>query len=621
MRIRFLHLALAIALAATLGSDSAHADKRADQVRSRYTKFEYRIPMRDGVRLFTAVYVPNHPTKTYPILMTRTPYSCRPYGVDQYRGSLGPGKVYEDEGYIFVFQDVRGRYMSEGTHVNMRPHIAEKQGTQIDESTDTYDTIEWLLENVPNHNGRVGMWGVSYPGFYCSAGMIDSHPALKAVSPQAPIADWFWDDMHHHGAFVLPLSYIFFSSFGKERKGPTPHRAKGIDLGTPDGYEYFMRMGPLSNANNKGRLGGKIAFWNEMSEHPNYDAFWQSRNILPHLKNIKAAVLVVGGWYDTEDLYGPLKTYASVEAKNPDIDNHLVMGPWSHGAWRGAGDKLGDAEFGFRTGDWFRKNIELPFFNHYLKGKAKHTIPEALMFETGANRWRRFDQWPPAQAKAQKLYLAGGGRVTIDEPANENDAADAYISDPDKPVPYTNDITRGWSTGYMAEDQRFAARRPDVLVYQTDVLEDDLTLAGPIQATLYVSTTGTASDFVVKVIDVFPDKVPKKGGQPDRGGQQTLVRADVIRGRFRESYETPKPFVPGEVAKVSFELSDVLHTFKRGHRLMIQVQSTWFPFIDRNPQKYVPNIFKARAEDFIKVTNRVHRSRAHPSNIEVRVLR
>ncbi len=622
---RLLFLGALLLASTSLGATAAAKEKltRGEYIRSHYSKYEVRVPMRDGVRLFTSVYVPNDTSKTYPFLMYRTPYSIGPYGADRYRERLGPSKKYEEEGFIFVAQDVRGRFMSEGAFVNMRPHIEGKTGTQVDESTDTYDTIAWLLKNVKNHNGKVGQWGVSYPGFYCSAGMIDSHPALKAVSPQAPIADWFWDDMHHHGAFVLPLSFIFFSSFGKVRKELTTEWEEGFDLGTPDGYQFFLDMGPLKNANGEKYLKGEIPFWTQMTKHPNYDAFWQSRNILPHLKNIKAAVMVVGGWYDTEDLYGPLKTFASIERLNPGIHSHLVMGPWSHGAWRGDGRKLGDADFGFKTGDYFRENIELPFFTHHLKdGDHPKIERKALMFETGANRWRNFDAWPPKARETKRLHLGPDGGLSFEAPSAEG--ADTYISDPSKPVPYTADITRGWSKDYMAEDQRFAARRPDVLVYQTEVLEDDLTLAGPIMANLWVSTTGTASDFVVKVIDVYPDKIPgydEKSKGPNRGGQQTLVRADVIRGRFRESYETPKPFTPNEVAKISFELQDVLHTFKRGHRVMIQVQSTWFPFIDRNPQKYVPNIFEANEEDFITVTNTIHRSKAHPSHLEVGVLR
>ena len=607
---------------------AAHAEvaepTRAEYVRANYTKFEYRVPMRDGVELYTAVYSPTDRTQQYPMLMVRTPYGIHPYGASRYRDTLGPSELYEHDGFIFVFQDVRGRYMSGGEFDNMRPHIDGKTDReQTDESTDTYDTIDWLLANVENHNGRVGQWGVSYPGFYVSAGMIDSHPALAAVSPQAPIADWFWDDMHHHGAFILHLSFNFFATFGKARPEPTTEKNERFDHETPDAYQFFLELGPLQNVNGK-YFENEIAFWNDIAAHPNYDEFWQSRNILPHLRKIGAAVMVVGGWYDTEDLYGPLKTYQSVESRNPDAFNVLVMGPWSHGAWsRSGGERLGDAEFGFKTAEYYRKHVEFPFFMHYLKEGPDPNLPEALVFETGANRWRRFDTWPPKTARKTKMYMQEQGRLAFDPPDSDTDASDEFISDPGKPVPHTMEISSGWTKKHMTEDQRFAARRPDVLVYTSDVLEEDLTLAGPIRADLWVSTTGSDSDWVVKLIDVYPSELPERDEEsdgPDRGGQQTLVRAEVFRGRFRESYEMPKAFVPDEVSNVSFELQDVMHTFQRGHRVMVQVQSSWFPFVDRNPQTYVPNIFEASEDDFIKTTNRVHRSKRHPSHIEIGVL-
>ena len=597
---------------------------RAEYVRANYTKFEYRIPMRDGVELFTAVYAPNDRSQHYPMLMLRTPYGIHPYGASQYGERLGPSELYERDGFIFVFQDVRGRYMSEGEFDNMRPHVPTKtKPEQTDESTDTYDTIDWLLANVENHNGRIGLWGVSYPGFYASAGMIDSHPALRAVSPQAPIADWFWDDMHHHGAFILHMSFNFFANFGKPRPEPTTERNERFDHETPDAYQFFLELGPLRNANEK-YFENEIAFWNDITEHPNYDGFWQSRNLLPHLRNIDAAVMVVGGWYDTEDLYGPLKTYREVEVNNPDTFNVLVMGPWSHGAWsRSGGERLGDAEFGFKTAEYYREHVEFPFFTHFLKDGPEPDLPEALVFETGANRWRRFDAWPPQATTKKRIYMREKGRLAFTPPETATDASDEFISDPAKPVPYTMEISAGWTRKHMTEDQRFAARRPDVLVYTSEVLEDDLTLAGPILADLWVSTTGSDADWVVKLIDVYPSELPdsdEESDEPDRGGQQTLVRAEVFRGRFRESYEAPKAFVPDEVSNVSFELQDVLHTFQRGHRVMVQVQSSWFPFVDRNPQTFVPNIFKAKQDDFVKTTHRVHRSKQYPSHVEVGVL-
>ncbi|MCF7974128.1 MAG: CocE/NonD family hydrolase [Phycisphaerae bacterium] len=594
------------------------ADERADYIREHYTKYEKQIPMRDGVKLFTAVYMPNDMSKTYPILLLRTPYSVSPYGADQYKGQIGPHEAFEKEGFIFVYQDVRGRFMSEGQFVHMTPHIPDKQGnTDTDESTDTYDTIEWLLKYLPGHNSKVGQWGISYPGFYASAGSIDSHPALKAVSPQAPVSDFYWDDVYHHGAFLLPHLFGFLNNVQQKREGPTDEWPDPIyDIKTTDAYKFFLDVGPLKNVNEL-YFKEKSEFWNHITRHPNYDDFWQKRNILPHLKNIKAAVMVVGGWYDREDLFGPLNTYHTIEKQNPDTFNMLVMGPWYHGGWlRGKGSELGDTDFGFPVSEYYQAHVDFHFFKHFLKDDdSALNLPEALIFETGANRWRQFDQWPPASAEKTKLYFHKGNKLQFDAPPEEDDGYDAYISDPNKPVPHTRDNSKWINNTFYAEDQRFAARRPDVLVFQTDILDQDVTLAGVIQANLFVSTTGTDSDWVVKLIDVYPDDFGEKAAQ------QTLVRAEVFRGRFRESYTEPKPFTPNEVAGISFKLWDVLHTFKRGHRIMIHVQSTWFPFIDRNPQTYVPNIFEANQKDFITVTNHVYRSKRHPSHIEVGVLK
>jgi putative CocE/NonD family hydrolase len=624
---------LAIAAAGTAATAAAAAseetDERAEYIRAHYAKFEYQIPMRDGKRLFTSVYVPNDRSEAHPILLTRTPYAVAPYGLDRYKTRLGPNQKFEEAGFIFVFQDVRGRFMSEGDFVNMRPHIDRKSGTEVDESSDTYDTISWLIKNVPANNGKVGQWGISYPGFYTSAGAIDSHPALKAVSPQAPIADWFWDDMHHNGAFILPLTFNFFSFFGQERPQPTTKWPDRLEHGTPDGYQFFLDLGPLSNVNDH-HFDGEIDFWNSIVAHPNYDEFWQSRNILPHLKNIDAAVLVVGGWFDTEDLYGPLATYASIEKQNPRTENRLVMGPWYHGQWAGGdASSMGSAQWGFDTSDYYNEKILLPFFEHHLKDGPRPSIAEATVFETGANRWRHFDQWPPANARRSRLYLHDQGSLNTSSPtANGPDAVDEYVSDPAKPVPYTMEITNGWARNYMTEDQRFAAWRPDVLVFQTEPLDADTTLAGPIDVQLFVSTDQSAADFVVKVIDVFPGELPgqinNESEQDEerkyRGGRQQLVRADVMRGRFRESFESPLPFTPGEVTPVSFKLHDALHNFKRGHRIMVQIQSTWFPFVDRNPQTFVDNIFEAKESDFVKATHRIYRSAEYPSHIEIGIL-
>ncbi len=606
----------AVLLGLTAHVSAGESKSRKEYIRSHYTKFEYRIPVRDGVRLYTSVYLPNDRSKTFPMLLQRTPYSINPYGVDRYPSQLASNEEMEKEGYIFVFQDVRGCFMSEGTFVNMRPHVPDKKSKQdTDESTDTYDTIEWLLMNIPNHNKAVGLWGLSYPGFYSSAGMIDSHPALKAVSPQAPIGDWFWDDMHRNGAFNLHEAFVFFSTFGKRRDSLTTEWPAEFDLGTPDAFQFFLDLGSLANVNAK-YFKCEIPFWNDLIQHPNYDGFWQARNILPHLKNIKAAVLVVGGWYDTEDLFGALKTYQAVEKQNPGIVNSLVMGPWPHGGWiRSKGDSLGSASFGFATAEDFQENDLSRFFRRHLKG-AGDGMPqaEAHVFETGANRWRCFNAWPPVTRQGKKLFLNSRHKLSFALPAAEADTVDSFISDPSKPVPYTMENSQYWSYKYMTEDQRFAGRRPDVLVYSGEVLKEDITCAGPIALRLYVSTTGSDADWIVKVIDVSPKS------DKTEGNLQRLVRAQVFRGRFRDGFEHPKPFRPGEVARIEYELPDILHTFLKRHCIMIQVQSSWFPFVDRNPQSWVDNIFAAADQDFIPATHQVFHSPAFPSHIEVGVL-
>ena len=588
--------------------------------RDHYVKTEHMVPMRDGVELFTAVYAPRDTTQTYPILMVRTPYSSRPYGPDEYRRRLGPSAAFDEDGYIFVYQDVRGCYMSEGSFVNMRPHVPAKESpADIDESSDTYDTIEWLLANVPGNNGRVGLWGISYPGFYASAGMADAHPALVAVSPQAPIADWWFDDFHHHGAFFLPHVFNFISSFGQPRPEPTTERHPRFKHGTPDGYRFFMDMGPLRNANER-YLHGEVEFWNDIVAHPNYDEFWQARNILPHLNNVAPAVMTVGGWFDAEDLYGALNTYRTVEERNPGIFNVLVMGPWRHGGWgRSRGTRVGNIDFGAETSLEYRRDMLRPFFLHFLKGEGDLDLAEATVFETGADQWRSFDQWPPVDAVAQDLYLHTGGTLSFEKPTSP-EGYDQYVSDPARPVPFTTDISKGMTSNYMTDDQRFAARRPDVLVYQTPVLESDVTLAGPIMADLWVSTSGTASDWIVKLIDVLPPETPDHDDVRDGvhlGGYQMMVRSEVMRGRFRNSYEHPEPFVPDEPTQVRVPLQDVLHTFRAGHRIMVQIQSTWFPLVDRNPQTYVDNIYLADEADFVTATQRVYSSATYPSRLRV----
>ncbi len=611
----------ATALCAGIAQEKEDVSK---YTREHYTKKEHQVPMRDGVRLFTAVYAPKDTSKKHPLLLVRTPYSVGPYGTDQYRDPLTRNLDLLKTGYIFVFQDVRGCFLSEGTFQDVRPHRPNKETAQeIDESTDTYDTIDWLLKNVSNHNGNVGQYGISYPGFYTSAGMIDAHPALKAASPQAPIGDWWYDDFHHHGALFLPHAFNFMAAFGQSRPEPTTRWGKGFEHGTPDGYQFFLDLGSLKNVNDR-HFNDRIAFWNRLVEHPNYDEFWRERNILPHLKKVAPAVLTVGGWFDAEDLYGALNTYQAVEKQNPGIFNALVMGPWDHGGWsRRDGDRLGNIHFGAKTSPFYQKQMEAAFFEHFLKGNGEHRLPEAHMFETGANRWRQFDQWPPKAVQRKTLYFRDNGRLSFDPPPEEREAFDEYVSDPKKPVPYTESIAIGMTNEYMTDDQRFAARRPDVLVYQTDVLNEDLTLAGPIRSELCVSTSGTDSDWIVKLIDVFPPDAkdcPGMSKEQHLGGYQMMVRSEVMRGRFRNSYEKPEAFTPNTVTKVNVELQDVLHTFAKGHRVMIQVQSTWFPLVDRNPQKFVANIYKADDADFIKATQRVFRSKEQSSKMQVGVL-
>jgi uncharacterized protein len=605
----------------------------AAYIRDHYVKSEHQIPMRDGARLFTIVYSPKNasPSRTYPFLMIRTPYSIGPYGPEDYRGSLGPSDAYARDGYIFVYQDVRGCHMSEGTFVNMTPHIDDKKSpSDVDESSDAYDTIDWLLANIPNHNGRVGLYGISYPGFYAAASMINAHPALKASSPQAPIADWWYDDFHHHGALFLPHAFNFLVGFGRARPEPTISRDEEderiVEHGTPDGYQFFLDMGPLHNANDK-YYKDRIAFWNDICAHPNYDDFWQARNLLPHLNDCAPAVMTVGGWFDAEDLYGALTIYQAVEAQNPGIVNVLVMGPWQHGGWnRTDGNRLGNILFDARTSTFYRDEIERPFFAHFLKDEGELTLPEAYVFETGANQWRTFDDWPPPHVTEKNLFVREDSGLSFEPPTDTADAAayDEFISDPAKPVPFSEAIAIGMTREYMTDDQRFAARRPDVLAYQTPPLEEDITLAGPILAELWVSTSGTDSDWIVKLIDVFPPDAPDHDHLADdrhMGGYQMMVRSEVIRGRFRNSYEHPEPFTPNQPTYVDLPLQDVLHTFKKGHRIMVQIQSTWFPLVDRNPQKYVDNIYlDAREEDFTKATQRVYRGGEHMTCLRVGVL-
>ena len=644
MNHRLHTLALAIALLGSIVTPAQAADEPAAStvasVREQYTKYEYRIPMRDGTRLFTAVYVPKDASRRYPFLMERTPYSAGVhaddelhYGVDFYPARLGPSPEFQRSGYIFVQQDVRGRYMSEGKWQEMTPHVnARRARGEGNESEDMHDTVEWLLKNVPNNNGKVGILGISYPGFYTSASIIDSHPAIKAASPQAPVTDLYMnDDSYHGGAFMLAANFDFYAAFVEaQNPTPLPKSWSNFDYGTPDGYDFFLSHLTLSNitdtmtASQRALLMPTIANWT-------YNDFWKTRNIAPHLKNIKAAVLTVGGWYDAEDLQGPLTTYHAIKRNNPAIYSGLVMGPWSHGAWRRYdGQSLGSVQFGARTGEYFRKNIEFPFFEQHLKGVANPSKAEVHAFETGSNVWREYAAWPPKQAQARTLYLGANGTLAWQQPATGGDGFDEYVADPRKPVPYTGYPAIGVPKEYMVGDQRFASSRTDVLTYRSEPLDEDVTLSGPVKPRLFVSTSGTDADWIVKLIDVYPDDYPADG-KPDgprtdvekpaipMAGYQQLVRGDPLRGKFRNGFEKPEPFTPGKVEPVNFSMADINHTFRRGHRIMVQIQSSWFPLVDLNPQTFV-DIPEARPEDFRKATQRVYRAPSMFSGIEVQVL-
>jgi putative CocE/NonD family hydrolase len=587
------------------------------------------------------VYAPKDVSKPHPFLITRTPYSSgvviqdeMHYGEDYYPSAIGPSREFETSGYIFVKQDVRGRYMSEGKWQEMTPHVNPNLAAgEGNESLDMFDTVEWLLKHVPNNNGKVGILGTSYPGFYTSASIINSHPAIKAASPQAPVTVLYMtDDSSHGGAFLLSANFDFYAAF-TEQKNPTPlpKRWGEFDYGTSDSYDFFLAHKTLS-----GILGtmtpNQRAMFEPTVEHDTYDEFWKTRNIAPHLKNINAAVLTVGGWFDAEDLQGPLSTYASIKKNNPGIYSALVMGPWVHGGWgRFDGNAIGNVSFDARTADYYRKNILFPFFEKNLKGVSGKSSTEAFVFETGSNVWRTYPAWPPQQAQARTLYFATNGQLSWTAPATgKKNEFDEYVSDPAKPVPYIGYAATGVPQEYMVSDQRFAASRPDVLVYTSEPLEHDITVAGPVVPKMFVSTTGTDSDWVVKLIDVYPADYPKQeksGNRPndviapsvDMAGYEQLVRGNPLRGKFRHGFEKPEPFTPGKVEQISYNMLDVHHTFRRGHRIMVQVQSSWFPLIDLNPQTFV-DIPHAKPEDFQKATQRVFHTSDMPSGIVLQVM-
>jgi putative CocE/NonD family hydrolase len=573
--------------------------------------------------LYTTVYVPKNKTQKFPFLICRTPYSVAPYPENQMKIPVGPTNVLTQEGFIFVYQDVRGKYLSEGDFVANRPHIPNKTNSKItDESTDIYDTIDWLLKNVAN-NGKVGVWGISSPGFYATSSLIDSHPSLKAVSPQAPVTDWFLgDDRHHNGAFMLMGSFSFLSSFGQKRAIPSTQGSSGFSkYNTPDSYAFYLNLGPLKNINDR-LLNYTNPLWNEMMENETYNEYWKSRTPLPYLKKVKPAVLTVGGWFDQEDLYGPLKTFSAIENGKPVSKNHLIMGPWFHGSWnRRDGESIGNIIFGSKTSQFYRNEIELPFFKYYLKNGSDPNLPKAYVFETGSNVWKKYSAWPPIESVEKNLFLQNNGKLSFEKPTTTYPEFVEYPSDPQKPVPFTSEIRIFRGNEYLVEDQRPFATRPDVVVFETEPLEKDIRIAGKLIANLFVSSTGTDADFVVKLIDVYPDDAPNNAPNPNvkMGGYQLMVRGEVMRAKFRNSFSTPEPLKPNEITEVSFDMQDANHCFKKGHKIMVQIQSSWFPLVDRNPQTFT-NIYTAEATAFQKAMHKIYFHATASSHIKIQTI-
>ncbi len=604
---------------------------------NNYTKKEVYIPMRDGVKLFTSFYIPKDNSEKHPFLLTRTPYSAAPYGENYDRPWSTYENAYVKENYILVTQDVRGRYMSEGVFEDVRPFNKNKKGKEIDEASDTYDAIDWMVKNIENNNGNVGVYGISYPGFYSTEAALSGHPALKAVSPQAPVTDWFiGDDFHHNGAFFAMDGFSFYSSFGKPRPVPIQDYGRGFTTTVRDNYRFYLKNGtPKKLAR---LIGDSIRFWHQMYEHPNYDAWWKARDARTGLYNVKPAMLWVGGLFDAEDCWGAWNAYKANEKQSPQTNSKIVMGPWYHGQWAREGSFLGNVKFGSNTSEYYQKNIEVPFFNYYLKNKGSvNNIAEANIFFSGENTWKTFSQWPPAAAKNTNLVITPQGTLAV-ENANDNitdkinkpSAYSEYVSDPAHPVPYTEDVHQYRTREYMTDDQRFAGRRPDVLSFKTEILQEDITVAGPVIADLVAAISSTDADFVVKLIDVFPDDFLYPGSEPTArrsavkeypmGGYEMLVRGEIMRGKFRNSFERPEPFVPNKITSVKYEMPDVAHTFKKGHRIMIQIQSTWFPLADRNPQKFM-NIYKADEKDYQKATIRIFHNALNKTKFILPVLK
>jgi putative CocE/NonD family hydrolase len=587
-----------------------------------FDKVDVMIVARDGVKLHTEIYAPKNATEPLPIVLERTPYGL----IDDEKGYSRKIKRYAEmipDGYIFVFQDIRGRYGSEGTFVMQRPVRDPKNAKAVDEGTDTYDTIDWLVKNVPRNNGRVGLLGISYGGWLTVMGMLEPHPALKAVSEQASPADMFLgDDFHHNGAFRLSYGFEYAALM---ETGKTNF---SFQFDRFDTYEWYLKLGALSNANDK-YLHGSLPTWDNFVAHPDYDAFWKDQAMPSILTKIKPKVpnLNVAGWWDQEDAYGPMKIYELMEKNDPDHLNYLVAGPWNHGGWaRSTGTSLGGIPLGSDTALYFRQKIEAPWFAYWLKNKGALPLKEALLFQSGSDTWTSFDSWPPREAQPRNLYFHEDGKLSFDAPKSSNDESfDSYVSDPAHPVPYRHrpidttypeDHPGGWYT-WLLEDQRFVDQRPDVLTWQTEALSEDVTLAGQVTAKLFASTTGTDSDWIVKLIDVYPEKVAEDW---KLSGYELMIADEVFRGRFRNSFEKPEPIAAGVVTPFTIDLHTANHVFKKGHRIMVQVQSTWFPLIDRNPQKFVPNIFEAKESDFQQAMQRIYRSQQFPSSVAISVL-
>ncbi len=604
---------------------SSHAqDANADYVKQHYDKIEQYITMRDGTKLFTSIYTPKDKSKKYPILLNRTPYTVAPYGEGKFKTSLGNFPEMMKKGYIFVYQDVRGKWMSEGTFEDIRPTKTKENQQTIDESTDTYDTIDWLVKNLKGNNGNVGMYGISYPGFYSTASLVGSHPALKAVSPQAPVTDWFiGDDFHHGGALFLTDAFRFMYVFDAPRPKPITNEQgpEGFKLPSKDLYKFFIDNPTLSGLKNE-YLSHTVKFWDNLEKHSTLDSFWVARTITNHLNDVKPAVMIVGGLFDAEDTYGTFETYKQIEKRNKDNNSVLVMGPWFHGGWvRSEGDSFGDIRFGQKTSLDYQKDYEMPFFEYYLKGEGSFNPAEANVFFSGGNEWKHFDQWPPKDVTQDNLFLNANGKITI-SPEEEAESYVEYESDPNKPVPFQEGVIVDRTREYMIADQRFVANRPDVLVFETDALPIDITMAGPIVADLNVSMTGTDADFIVKIIDVYPDTSSATSPVNEEivmPNYQMLVRGEILRGKFRNSFSNPEPFTPNEITPVKVVLPDVAHTFKKGHKIMVQIQHSWFPLTDRNPNQFM-DIFKAKAEDYIKNTHRLYFDKSHPSRISFQTL-